>query len=122
MTRIIIAGSRSFNDYGKLKSKCNSIIDTYEFDHIEIVSGGAKGADQMGEWFAKDFDYPIKIFKPDWDRLGKGAGYVRNAQMAKYAQEDRGVLIVFWDGESRGSENMIQLAQMCNLQIFIEKF
>jgi hypothetical protein len=121
MTRIIIAGSRSYNNYGKLKARCTKIIEAYEFANIEIVSGGAKGADQMGEWFAKERGYPVRVFKADWS-IGKSAGYIRNEQMASYAKEDLGVLIAFHDGESRGTKHMIDIARRQDLQVFVEIF
>lgn len=72
---------------------------------IIIISGTAKGADKLGERYAKEKGYGI-IYKPaDWNQLGKRAGYVRNEEMAKLAD----VAVIFWDGESRGAKHMIDL-------------
>ena len=65
--------------------------------------------------FCKQNNYPIKVFKADWERYGKRAGYLRNKQMADYAAETGGILIAFWDGESRGTKMMIKLAKMSGL-------
>jgi len=68
----------------------------------EIVSGTARGIDQLGEAWAKKREIPIRLFPAAWAKLGKKAGPIRNKAMAEYAD---GALIL-WDGESRGSKNM----------------
>lgn len=128
--RIIIAGSREFNDYDLLLNSCLKIINQLKDDGynttrglVEIVSGNARGADKLGERFAEQFNLKVKRFIPDWNGLGKRAGYVRNGDMAKYAKEDEeiGVLIAFWNG-SKGTKHMIDLANKEGLKVFIEKF
>ena len=52
-------------------------------EYVKIISGCARGADTLGERFAKEFGLEVKKFPADWDGLGKRAGYVRNAEMAK---------------------------------------
>jgi|LFRM01.2.fsa_nt_gb hypothetical protein len=69
--RVIIAGSRDFNDYELLKNKVNRILSNYQSQSIEIVSGGARGADRYGERFAKEYDYRLKRFPADWNAYGK---------------------------------------------------
>lgn len=114
--KIIIAGSRGFSDYNLLTQECDKILT--EFEDIEIVSGGARGADKMGEFYAKEKGYPVKIFPADWDKLGKSAGYIRNKQMAEYAD----VLIAFWDGKSSGTNHMINLGKENNLGVHVIKY
>lgn len=120
MTRIIIAGSRQFNDYHKMLTELDNlgIHLINSIDPIEIVSGHASGADTLGERFAKTYHYPLKIFPAEWDKYGKAAGPIRNEQMAKYAAEaDRGMLIAFPIGESKGTRNMIKLARQYGLEV-----
>ena len=124
--RIIIAGSRDFNDYELLKKSAIEIITkkTMLPDLTRIISGGARGADTLGERFANEMGLEISRFIPDWDGLGKRAGYVRNAEMAKFAVEDDsyGVLIAFWDGKSRGTKHMIDLANKHGLEVHVVSF
>ena len=124
--RIIIAGSRDFNDYELLKKSAIEIITkkTILPDLTRIVSGGARGADTLGERFANEMGLEISRFIPDWDGLGKRAGYVRNAEMAKFAVEDNndGILIAFWDGKSRGTKHMIDLAKRYGLEVHVVNF
>ena len=109
--RVIIAGSRDFNNYELLYNKCENIL--YNIKSVEIVSGGAKGADSLGEKYAKEKGYKIKQFTADWNSLGKSAGYIRNKEMAEYAD----ALIAFWDGESKGTKHMINLANKNKLKV-----
>ena len=109
--KVIIAGSRGFNDYEKLCTVCNFTLSNQS--EIEIVSGTARGADKLGEKYAKEKGYSIKKFPPNWDKFGKSAGYKRNAQMAEYAD----ALIAFWDGKSKGTKHMIDLASKNKLKI-----
>ena len=124
--RIIIAGSRDFNDYELLKKSAIEIITkkTMLPDLTRIVSGGARGADTLGERFANEMGLEISRFIPDWDGLGKRAGYVRNAEMAKFAVEDDndGMLIAFWDGQSRGTKHMIDLANKYGLEVHVVNY
>jgi hypothetical protein len=100
--KTIIAGSRTFNDAHLLKDK----LDSYRKEHTitEIVSGGAAGADARGEAYAILNGINIKMFHADWEAHGKAAGPIRNRQMAEYAD----VLIAVWDGQSKGTKNMIE--------------
>ena len=102
--KLIIAGSRSFSDYSLLKEKLNYFLKNVQ-TQVEIVSGTAKGADKLGEQYAKEMGYAIKQFPADWDRYGKKAGYVRNRQMAEYGTH----CVCFWDGKSYGTKMMIAL-------------
>ena len=52
----------------------------------------------------------VSVFKPDWEKYGRGAGPVRNKEMYKYALEDEPMVIAFWDGESKGTKSMIDIA------------
>ena len=109
--KVIIAGSRGFSNYEKLVEVCNYMLS--QQTEVEIVSGGAKGADKLGEKYAKEKNYKLKVFPADWNTHGKAAGYIRNEEMAKYAD----ALIAFWDGESKGTKHMIDLATKHNLKI-----
>lgn len=127
--RVIIAGSRDFDDFPKLMNSCIDILfkitEQYnDLQKIRIVSGAARGADQLGEKYAKIAGYEVSRFPADWDGLGKRAGYVRNAEMAKFAVADGnyGVLIAFWDGKSKGTKHMIDLAEKKDLEVHIVRF
>lgn len=113
MFRVIIAGSRDFADYELLKEKCDKILLNKLADSaVEIVSGGARGADALGERYARERNLAVKIFKADWDTHGKKAGFLRNAEMANYAE----ALIAFDKGSS-GTGHMVKLAKQKGLLV-----
>lgn len=119
MKKIIIAGSRGFNNYEFLCNVVDAIIvDNYVDDKIVIISGGARGADKLGEKYANEKEYELLVFPAEWDKFGKRAGYVRNEQMALNAD----VLVAFWDGTSRGTKHMIDLAKKNGLEVFEIKY
>jgi hypothetical protein len=124
--KIIIAGSRNFNNYKLLKNTCSKIINELKYNNskCEIISGNAFGADRLGELFAKENSYNLKIFPANWEKYGKSAGYVRNQQMIEYVKDnpEKGYLIVFWDEKSRGTKNTIDLARKYNIRTYIINF
>lgn len=95
--KLIIAGSRTINEIN------GDWIDTF-IPHIdEVVCGMAKGVDLCGKYYADLREIPVKEFPADWEKYKKGAGFIRNEQMANYADE----LLAFWDGKSKGTQHMI---------------
>jgi hypothetical protein len=109
---VIIAGSRTFEDYEYLKG-CISTLDYIEID--EIVSGGAKGADELGERYAEEKRLPCRIIPADWDEYGNAAGPIRNEIMSEYAD----CLILFYDGQSKGSTNMLNCMRKLKKPIYV---
>lgn len=112
--RTIIAGSRNCNDIQLLISA----IEEINWVITRVVCGKAKGADHLGELWAKFMGIPIDEFPADWAKYGKAAGYKRNVQMAENAD----ALIALWDGESRGTKHMLDIANNKNLSIFVKYF
>jgi hypothetical protein len=115
--RVIIAGGRNFNDYPLLKTTVDKLLENIT-DEITVLCGQAKGADTLGEQYAKEKGYAISYYPADWERYGKIAGYLRNAQMAQNAD----ALVAFWDGKSRGTKHMIGLAIEYGLKVRIKLY
>lgn len=105
--KVIIAGSRTmhFADYRKMVAKLNTYLANKDKHTIQVVSGTARGADQLGEEYAKQEGFDLVRCPADWKKLGKRAGYVRNQHMAQYAD----AAIIFWDGKSKGTKHMIDI-------------
>lgn len=100
--KIAIIGSREFNDYHLLQNTLETHKDKI---HI-VVSGGARGADSLGERWAIENKKETLIFRPDWDKYGKRAGYIRNEDIIKNSD----CVIAFWNGISKGTKHSIDLA------------
>lgn len=114
--KLIIAGGRDYNDYTRLRALLDRLLAN--INEVEVVSGGARGADALGERYAKEKGYPLKVFPAKWDQYGKSAGYRRNAEMAEYAE----ACVCFWDGKSRGTMHMINLAKEKGLDLRVVRY
>lgn len=108
--RIIIPGSRSFQDYALMERVLDKLLPPYG-DDIEIVSGHADGVDQFGERYAREHQIRCAVFPARWDEYGRSAGPIRNSQMIDYARQQDPVVIAFWNGKSRGTLDTLVKAQ-----------
>ena len=113
--KVIVAGSREVKNREFVWAK----IEESGYNITELVSGGARGVDQIGEdyswWVLKKRP---KIFQALWDVYGKKAGILRNLDMAKYAD----ALIAIWDGESRGTLHMIEAMSRLNKPVKVYRY
>jgi len=110
--KFAVIGSRSFSDYKFLEK----VLST--FDITEIISGGAKGADSLAEQYAKEHNIKTTVFLQDWNKYGKSAGFLRNADIINASDE----VIAFWDGVSRGTLDSINKAKKLNKKVHVYKF
>ena len=99
---LAIIGSRGFKDYKKL---CD-VLDPQKDKIDKVVSGGASGADKLGEKWANKNNIETEIFLPNWQRHGKKAGFIRNEEIVEASTH----VIAFWDGESKGTKHSMGLA------------
>lgn len=110
--RVVIAGSRHFNDYALF---C-SVVDKYlsrirnEYDLI-ILSGHCSGTDLMAERYAKENGLELEVYPADWS-LGRKAGPLRNKQMVDVAD----FAIAFPSG-GPGTRSLIELAKQKKIPV-----
>ena len=109
--KVIIAGSRNITSMKELLIA----IDNSKFDITTVISGGAKGVDTLGENWAENKCIPVEKFPANWAVHGNSAGYLRNEVMASKGD----ALIALWDGQSKGTKHMIDLAKKYNLEVYI---
>ena len=123
MVKVIVAGSRTFNDFAYLEKHLMAYFKANALHRkdVEIISGTAKGADSLGEQFANKYGLKLTKFPADWNQYGKSAGYIRNEEMAKYAKKD-GILFAFWNNSSKGTKHMISIASKYNIPTYIVQF
>jgi hypothetical protein len=120
MYRVIVAGGRTFNNYAVLKATLDELLsDLLESEEVVIVSGTAKGADRLGERYAKERGLTVHRYPADWKRQPDGsydasAGYKRNAEMADNAE----ACVCFWNG-SNGTRHMIDLAKKKGISLVV---
>lgn len=122
-TKVIVAGSRdlvvrtepTFGPTQWLDTLLRTAFKTHypQYD-LEIVSGGSGNMDELGEqWAVLSGCDAVTFFHADWSKHGKAAGPIRNREMADYAD----ALVLIWDGESRGSANMLHEATKRGLRV-----
>ncbi len=116
---IIVAGSRDFSDYALLEREMNKI--TEDLEDVTIFCGMARGADLLGKKWADEKGIPVKPFSPDYNKFGKRAPLVRNAQMIKEVGTG-GLLVCFWDGNSTGTAHIMSLAKTYYVKTKLIKF
>lgn len=110
--RLAIIGSRNFDDAELLENT----LEPYRKKVTLVVSGGARGADSLGEEWAEAYGIKTLIFKADWSK-GKGAGFLRNIDIIANCD----AVIAFWDGRSPGTAHSVQLAKNVNKPLKIIK-
>ena len=110
--KVVVAGSRDFCDKHLLFKCLDELLPENKGPYV-IVSGGARGADRLGEEYAKERGYELLVKPADWKTRGKKAGFLRNIEMAKESD----MLVAFWDGQSMGTKHMIDLAHHYNLHV-----
>ena len=116
--RVIIAGGRDFNNYFMLKEKVLRKLSRIPDEDIVVVYGEARGADALGKKLAEELNWQVASYPADWTRYGKSAGYKRNELMAEHAD----ALIAFWDGKSKGTKHMIDLATRKGLLVQVYSY
>lgn len=110
MTRVLICGSRNWTNpnavYDKLRGRPD--VDV-------VIEGCASGADRYAESAAFRLERKVEHYPADWTTYGKRAGYVRNRKMLAEGWPDE--VWAFWDGESRGTKNMVELARAAGVTV-----
>jgi hypothetical protein len=139
--RLIIAGSRdvhnqlwvdqavawALNDWGLLECVGFAPVRYVQQVVTEVVSGGARGVDELGERWAAAHGVHCHRMRADWVRHGRGAGLVRNRAMATYAALGpniglgSGGLVAVWDGVSSGTKHMIEHAVASGLRVYVRR-
>lgn len=135
MQKVIIAGSRTFDRYDIVRSTLNRKFS----EPFIVVSGCAQGADRLGERYAKEYNLAIEQHPAKWSDLtaqpchikynSRGtynalAGHNRNREMLQSVLEnpDGGCVVAFWDGQSTGTRNMINIAREAGITVHVIQY
>ena len=115
--RLVVAGSRDIIDQQVV---CDAINESGYWGMItEIVSGGAKGVDAIGEMLAAANSIPLIVFLPEWKKYGRSAGPIRNEPMAHYC--DAAVLIRKDGVASKGTTSMMKAMLALNKPVHLKE-
>lgn len=116
--RVIVTGSRCFNDFGFLKQELNKLFnENEEFvgKEIKIISGVALGTDALAIDYADKYKLTKILFPANWKRYPLVAGFLRNEDMLSVATH----LVAFWDGKSTGTLHMIEIAKAKGVPVWV---
>lgn len=116
--RVVIAGCRDYHDYEEAREFIDRCLSRIRKENtIVILSGGASGADALGERYADENGFGLERYPAKWSKFGKSAGPKRNKQMAEACD----YVICFWDEKSGGTKSMIDFAKLYNRPLRIKK-
>lgn len=116
--RVVVAGSREYLNYTEAEKFIDACISEIKNEYeLIFISGGCRGADKLGERYAKEHNFKIEYYLAEWDKYGKKAGIIRNEIMAKRGD----FVICFWDGKSKGTKSMIKYAEENQKPLRIKK-
>jgi predicted Rossmann fold nucleotide-binding protein DprA/Smf involved in DNA uptake len=110
--KVIIAGSRNVKF---TLEELDTLIVKSEYKITEVISGGAKGIDKLGERWAAKHEILLSVYHADWETYGKKAGILRNKQMVDHAD----ALIAVWDGQSHGTQSTIKFAHEKQIPVIV---
>lgn len=81
--KLAVIGSRTWTNQSLLENTLATFCK--EHNVSEIISGGACGADIAAENWAFKQGIARTVFDADWNKYGRGAGPIRNAQIVAAA-------------------------------------
>jgi hypothetical protein len=106
--KVVIAGGRDFNDFPRLCNVMDELlVNVIKTNKIIIISGGARGADTLGERYARLRHFSLIKMKADWNKYKKRAGFIRNREMLHIANG----VVCFWDKKSTGTGDMVKITK-----------
>lgn len=111
-----ICGSRTAKSYVAIKKTLDDWFPKYD---IIVRTGGANGVDKLAEHWARKHDVEMEpSLIPEWDKYGKGAGFIRNKEGIDWA--DR--VFAVWNGESRGTKHCIDYGRETGKVVVVVRF
>ena len=110
MIRVAVVGNRNYANLERVSNFIKSLPRG-----TVIISGGANGVDFSAEYQALMEQRPVFIFRPDWDKYGKAAGYMRNILIV----DNCDLVVAFWDYQSKGTKHTIDIAKEKGIPVYI---
>lgn len=114
--RLAVVGTRWFEDFDLFVKILDRLRLVKEID--VIISGGAEGVDSMAEHYAEVNGIPTEIYLAEWDKYGKGAGFIRN----KIIWDNSDIGLAIWDGKSKGTAHSFDIAKKQGKDLYIYNY
>ena len=113
--RLIVAGTRHYNKRREFHEMICRYLARFDKPVLFISGAAASGADRLIIQWCHKFGFPCLEMPADWEAAPRAAGYIRNAAMAEVGNH----LFAFYDGESKGTAHMIDLAMQKLMRVKI---
>jgi len=110
--KVLVTGGRDYNDAHRVACVLKAVNDKYPI--LALIQGGARGADKLAKGWALANDVRCDEFQADWDKHGKSAGHIRNAEMLKEGAPD--CVVAFPGG--RGTASMVAIAKRAGVLVW----
>lgn len=109
--KALVCGGRDFADWRHLQATLEAIHSRRPISLL--ISGGAKGADDLAARWGLFAKLPVCVFPANWRHIGKAAGPIRNQQMLDHGKPD---LVVAFPGGS-GTAHMVRIAREAGVEV-----
>lgn len=117
--KVILAVSRSFNNYVMFKEKVLYYLsDKIKTHSIVILTGASRMTDELTDKLSEEIDFIKEPHEADWGKYGQDAISISNDEMTNSAD----ALIAFWDGSSPGIKNMIEYANQKGIKVAVIQY
>lgn len=128
MYLVFVCGGRDYRDRHVMWKMLDELRDQHQ--DMWILNGGAKGADNSATWWAIERnDKRYVQMNAEWKKYGRSAGMIRNEEMLQEMLQHREMYgdasvqaLAFWDGESRGTRDMIGRLEDANVQTSVVRY
>jgi hypothetical protein len=107
--KILVCGGRAFNN----RELFASAMADYAVKATRIIHGAAGGADTMAGVWARANGIAEVACPADWERYGRAAGPIRNAEMLERYVPD---LVIAFPG-GRGTADMVRRATRARIPV-----
>jgi YspA, cpYpsA-related SLOG family len=120
--RVVVSGSRDWGHDWVVKRALYStwgLCQAMEAKMTLVHGGCPSGADKAADtwfWLNKEPGLDMHVFTADWKADGRAAGPLRNIRMF---DDPVDLVLAFWNGSSRGTKHVIDLAAARNVPILV---
>lgn len=119
--RILVTGSRHWTDRQVIADALTELLKECT-DPCVLIHGDASGADRLAngvilDWARKWGIWGIERFPANWNKYGRRAGPIRNAQMLTEGKPD--ICLAFPLPGSKGTWDMIRKANAAGVEVRI---
>lgn len=100
--RILVCGSRTWTDTLAIEARLSQLPAC-----STVIHGAVQEADAIAGSLAARLGLSVEAYPADWAQYGRSAGFLRNRKMLDTRPD---LVIAFWDGRSRRTQDCIEEA------------